>query len=107
MPARRPQINFQVDPSMKRLYEEAKTYGHWVTRFCTAGFLLMIADPQARLRAMELLREWEADYEKASPDQIRRFVLGAEDALRAASRGSRPARRARAARKAARRAGSA
>ena len=45
MPERRPQINFQVDETMKALYTEARQQGHWVTRFCAAGFLLMVEEP--------------------------------------------------------------
>jgi hypothetical protein len=103
MPTRRPQINFQVDPSMKILYEESKACGHWVTRFCAAGFLLMVEDPAIRLRALNRLREWEASYGEADPDEIRDFVQGAQAALRSAARGSRPARKARRVRKKAKR----
>jgi hypothetical protein len=88
---------------MKILYEESKACGHWVTRFCAAGFLLMVEDPGIRLRALNRLREWEARYADADPDEIRDFVQGAQAALRRAARGSRPAPKARRARKKARR----
>jgi len=107
MPERRPQINFQVVPSMKILYEEAKNAGYWVTRCCAAGFLLMMEDPQIRQRALNRLREWEAEYADADHEQIRAFVQGAQAALRGAARGSRRARKARPARKRAKRTGSA
>ena len=103
MPARKPQINFQVDPSMKTLYEESKACGHWVTRFCAAGFLLMVEDPATRLRALNRLREWEAHYGEADVDEIRDFVQGAQAALRSAAPRSRPARKARRVRKKAKR----
>jgi hypothetical protein len=103
MNARRPQINFQVDESMKTLYAESKACGHWVTRFCAAGFLLMVEDPTIRLRALNRLREWEAEYADADPDEIRAFVQGAQSAMRAAAPKSRPARKARRGRKTARR----
>jgi hypothetical protein len=63
---RRPQINFQVDEAMKTLYEQAKLSGHWVTRLCSAGLLLMIEDAQVRARAVNRLCEWEAEYGDAS-----------------------------------------
>lgn len=94
MPARKPQINFQVDPAMKVLYEESKACGHWVTRFCAAGFLMMVEDPAVRLQALNRLRDWEANYGEADPDQIRDFVQGAQAALQAPARGSRPTRKA-------------
>ncbi len=103
MGARRPQINFQVDEAMKLLYEEAKLSGHWVTRFCAAGLLLMVEDPRVRMRALNRLRDWEAEYEDATPDQIRDFVAGAEEALQHAAPGTRPARRAPKPKKAAKR----
>lgn len=103
MPVRKPQINFQVDPPLKTLYEEARLAGHWVTRFCAAGLLLMVEDPRIRARALDRLVDWEAEYAKASPKQIRAFVRGARDAMQAAPRDSRPTRRARPARKGARR----
>ncbi len=90
MPTRRPQINFQVDESMKTLYEEAKSSGHWVARFCAAGLLLMVEDPVTRMRALNRLREWEAEYADASEEQIRDFVQGAELAMQSAAPGSRP-----------------
>ncbi len=100
---RRPQINFQVDEPMKRLYEEARLAGHWVTRFCAAGLLLLVEDPRVRVRALNRLREWEAEYADASEDDIRVFVQGAEAALQGSARGSRPAPKARPRRKAAKR----
>jgi hypothetical protein len=103
MGKRRPQINFQVDQSMKLLYEEAKASGHWVTRFCAAGFLMMVEDPKLRARAISRLREWEVDYADASEDEIRGFVEGAEAAMRSASPSSRRVRKAPRSRKKARR----
>jgi hypothetical protein len=91
---RRPQINFQVDPSMKLLYEEARANGHWVTRLCAAGLLLMVEDPLARRQALNRLIEWEAEFAGASPQKIRNFVQGAQDALRGSARGSSPTRKA-------------
>jgi hypothetical protein len=107
MAARKPQINFQVDPGMKALYEQAKLYGHGVTRLCAAGFLLMVEDSGVRLRALNRLREWEADYADADVHQIRAFVQGAQAALKAAAPRSRPAPKARRAPKKAKRSGSA
>lgn len=107
MPQRRPQINFQVLPSMKTLYEEAKGCGHWVTRFCAAGFLLLVEDPRVRLRALNRLREWEAEYADADVAEIRAFVQGAQAALTGAAPRSRRVRRARPGRKKAKRTGSA
>ena len=101
MQRRRPQINFQVDTSMKRLYEEARAHGHWVTRLCAAGLLLMIEDAGARQAALSRLREWETKYERASLDQIRDFVAKSQGAMQAPSRGSRPGPKARGSRKAA------
>ena len=107
MAARKPQINFQVAEHMKTLYEESKTCGHWVTRLCAAGFLLMVEDPVVRQRALNRLREWEAEYAGANADEIRAFVQGAQAALRAAPPRSRPAPKARRGRKRAKRSGSA
>lgn len=104
MPERRPQINFQVDQAMKTLYEEAKLNGHWVTRFCAAGLLMMVADPRARVRALSRLRDWEAQYADASAAEIRTFVEGAQAAMQRAARGTRPARKAQPAKKKAKRA---
>lgn len=87
---KRPQINFQVEPVMKDLYEEARAQGHWVTRFCAAGLLLMIEDPAMRARAIQRLREWEAAYADASADRIRAFVEGAATAMRLPAPGNRP-----------------
>ena len=103
MPKRRPQINFQVDEPMKLLYEEARICGHWVTRFCAAGLLLLVEDPRIRVRALNRLREWEAEYADASENDIRVFVQGVEAALQRSARGSRPAPKARPTRKAAKR----
>lgn len=99
MPPRRPQINFQVDPALKTLYEEARIAGHWVTRFCAAGLLLMVESPAARVAALNRLRAWEAEYADAKPDEIRAFVEGAQAALLRGARGSRPAPKARPRRK--------
>jgi hypothetical protein len=107
MPARRPQINFQVDEAMKMLYEEARVSGHWVTRLCAAGLLLMVEDAGARVRALNRLRDWEAEYADASADAIRAFVQGAESAMKRGARGSRPGPKARPTRKTAKRGGSA
>ena len=103
MVKRRPQINFQVDEAMKLLYEETRIAGHWVTRFCAAGLLLMVEDPRVRMAALKRLREWEAEYEDASPDDIRAFVEGAQAAMQGAPRGKRPAPKARRAGKKAKR----
>ncbi len=92
---RRPQINFQVDPPMKLLYEEARMWGHWVTRFCAAGLLLMVEDARIRARALNRLREWEVQYEGASPEDIRAFVQGTETALQRGTPGGRKAPKAR------------
>jgi hypothetical protein len=106
MPERRPQINFQVDQSMKLLYQEAKAHGHWVTRLCAAGFLLMVEDAAARRRALIRLREWEAQYGDASPQDVQAFVQGAQAAMQSGAPGSRRARKARPGRKKAKRTGS-
>ncbi len=95
MPARKPQINFQVEPSMKVLYEEAKGAGHWVTRLCAAGFLLMVEDPAARQHALSRLRAWEAEFESADEDTVRAFVAGAQAALQAPAPGTPPKRTSR------------
>jgi hypothetical protein len=81
MPTRKPQINFQVDPPMKALYEEAKLAGNLVTRFCAAGLLLLIEEPAIRVRALNRLREWEEEYADATPDEVRDFVEGLQTAL--------------------------
>jgi len=107
MATRKPQINFQVAEHMKTLYEESKACGHWVTRFCAAGFLLMVEDPVIRMRALNRLRAWEAEYADAHPDEIRAFVQGAQAAMTAAAPKSRPARKAQPRRKRAKRSGSA
>jgi hypothetical protein len=106
MPARKPQINFQVEPAMKQVYNEAKAGGQWVARLCAAGFLLMVEDAELRRHAINRLREWEAHYGGASPEKIRAFVEAAQDAMQAPSRGSAPGRTPRKARKKARRSGS-
>ena len=103
MTERRPQINFQVDPSMKTLYGESKACGHWVTRFCAAGFLLMVENPELRLQALNRLREWEARYADRDEGEIRAFVQGAQAALKAPATKKRPARPVRAAPKKAKR----
>jgi hypothetical protein len=104
MPAsRRPQINFQVDPAMKLLYEEARMWGHWVTRFCAAGLLLMVEDARTRTRALSRLREWEAQYAGASADDIRAFVQGAEAAMQHGAGESPPSPGARRTRRGAKR----
>jgi hypothetical protein len=106
-PARKPQINFQVDEPMKLLYEEAKLSGHWVTRWCAAGLLLLVEDPTLRVRALNRLRDWETEYADASPADIRAFVQGAEAAMQHGARETRPAPSARPPRKKAKRNGSA
>jgi hypothetical protein len=103
VPARKPQINFQVETPMKVLYDEAKAAGHWVTRLCAAGFLLMIEDAQLRQRAIARLRDWEDEFDRASAASIRAFVEEAQAAMQSGARGSSPARRAPAARKKAKR----
>ena len=102
-PKRKPQINFQVDEPLKHLYDEARAAGHWVTRFCAAGLLLMVEDPQARVRAINRLRDWEVEYDGADAETVRDFVDGARIAMRRAARGSRPARTTRRPRKKAKR----
>jgi len=92
---RKPQINFQVDENMKILYREARACGHWVTRFCAAGLLLLVENPEIRIQALRRLREWEAEYADATPDEVRAFVQGAQDAMKRAARGSRPRPKAR------------
>ena len=104
MPTRRPQINFQVDDAMKLLYDQAKQSGHWVTRLCSAGLLMMVEQPALRARALERLRDWEIEYQGASADEIHDFVQGAEAALRRAAPGTRRAPATRPPRKTARRA---
>ncbi|MGE3181782.1 MAG: hypothetical protein AB7N71_09135 [Phycisphaerae bacterium] len=100
---RRPQINFQVEEVMKNMYEEAKAQGHWVTRFCAAGFLLMIENPRLRLQAIQRLREWEAEFADADDGEIRAFVEGAASALGRPAPDNPPARKARAGKKKAKR----
>lgn len=103
MADRKPQINFQVEPALKILYEQARASGHWVTRLCSAGLLLMVEDADARLRALNRLRDWESEYAEASEDEILDFVQGAASAMRRGARGSRPVRTTRPARKKAKR----
>lgn len=100
---RLPQINFQVQPSLKTLYDEARESGHWVTRFCAAGLLLLVEEPGLRLKALNRLRDWEAEFEDASPTQIRAFVQGAAGAMQGGARGSRRGRKAQPAKKKAKR----
>lgn len=100
---RKPQINFQVEPCMKMLYEEARESGHWVTRLCAAGLLLMVEDPETRASALNRLRDWELQFEDASAAKMRAFVQGAGDAMRTPARGTRPAPKARPAQKKAKR----
>ena len=102
-PKRKPQINFQVDEPLKHLYDEAKAAGHWVSRFCAAGLLMMVEDANARARAINRLRDWEIDYDGADAETVRDFVEGARSAMRRGARGSRPAPRARRTQKKARR----
>ena len=104
MAERKPQINFQVEEPLKHLYDEAHEQGHRVTRLCAAGLLLMIENPRLRSKAITRLREWEAEYEKASAKQIRVFVEGAQTALQGSPPGSRPTRPTRTKRKKAKRA---
>lgn len=99
MPKRKPQINFQVENNMKMLYDEAKVQGHWVTRLCAAGLLMMIEDAAVRARALSRLRDWEAEFDKASPAEIREFVEAAGAEMRAAARGSGRARKPQPAKK--------
>lgn len=101
MDKRKPQINFQVAEAMKVLYEEAKLSGHVVTRFCAAGLLLLVEDPQARVRALERLRDWEEEYDGASQREIRAFVQAAQGALQRAARGNARGPSARRAKRAA------
>lgn len=74
MPSRKPQINFQVQPGMKLLYDEVQASGQRATRLCAAGLLLLIEDSQVRTRAMRRLRAWEDTYANATPDEIRTLV---------------------------------
>ena len=106
MPDRKPQINFQVEPAMKQVYNEFKAGGQWVTRLCAAGFLLMVEDPEMRRLAINRLREWEDEYADASPAKIRAFVEAAQGAMQAPARGTAPARSTPQARRKARRPGS-
>lgn len=96
--ARKPQINFQVDESLKLLYDEVRIAGHWVTRWCAAGLLMMVEHPELRVDALKRLRDWEVEYANASEDQVRDFVQGAEDAMQRAVLDSRRGQKARPAR---------
>src|SRR5262249_53092944 len=88
---RRPQINFQVHPAMKLLYEEAKACGHGVRRFCASGFRLRREQPQLRRDALNRLREWEEEHAHADANKIRNFVQSAEATLQTAPiKGMRP-----------------
>lgn len=107
MSSRRPQINFQVEPALKLLYEEARAEGHWVTRLCAAGLLLMVEDHAARAAAINRLRDWEVEYADASANEIRDFVRGVGRAMRSGARGNPQARKARRSQKKAKRDGSA
>ncbi len=95
MDKRKPQINFQVDEPLKHLYDEAKAAGHWVSRFCAAGLLLMVEDAEARARAISRLRDWEVDFADADAATVRGFVEGARVAMRRGARGTRPTRTTR------------
>lgn len=103
MAKRKPQINFQVDEHMKLLYDESRASGHFVTRFCAAGFLLMVENPEIRMQALNRLREWEEEFDGADEGQIREFVQGAQRAIGSQSPGSSRGRGSRAAKKKARR----
>lgn len=107
MISRKPQINFQVCPALKALYDQAKISGHGVTRFCAAGLLVMIEDAAVRAQALKRLQDWEAEYADASEDDIRVFVQDVQDALARGVRGNPRERPAREGRRAARRSGSA
>ena len=74
MAARKPQINFQVQPEMKMVYDELKAHGHRVTRLCAAGLLLMVEEPHLRFHAVTRLRDWETQYADASSGRIRVFI---------------------------------
>ena len=73
MAKRKPQINFQVEPGMKLLYEEAQACGHRTSRLCAAGFLLMVEDSRVRHRALRRLRQWEDKYAEAPPKKVSAF----------------------------------
>lgn len=103
MPQRKPQINFQVDDSLKYLYLEAKRSGLSVTRLCSAGLLLMLEDPIARARAISRLIAWEEEYSVASEEQVRVFFRNLQRALAGAPPETGPESRARSTAGAARR----
>jgi hypothetical protein len=86
---RKPQINFQVEPPLKLLYDEAKVYGHGVARFCAAGLLLMIENPDVRNDAFTRLRAWEAQHAESTEEDIHQFVQGVHAAMTSATRGTR------------------
>ncbi len=96
---RKPQINFQVEPPLKMLYDEAKVYGHGVARFCAAGLLLMIENPGVRNDAFSRLREWEAQHAESTAEDIHEFVQGVHAAMTSATRGTRRAPTTRRAKK--------
>lgn len=56
MTKRKPQINFQVEPAMKELYDEVSASGLRGARLCAAGLLLMVENPRQRRRAFDRLR---------------------------------------------------
>ena len=95
MPSRKPQINFQVEASLKFLYLEAKRSGLSVTRLCAAGLLLMLEDPAARARAVARLIAWEEQYAVASADDVRSFFRNLQRVFEGAAPGTAPAPRAR------------
>lgn len=76
---RKPQINFQVEPAMKLLYEEIKAAGYRPTRLCAAGLLLMVEDATLRVRALRRLQEWEIQHADASPGPLRQFLQNVWD----------------------------
>ena len=97
---RKPQINFQVEPALKTLYDEAReTAGHWVTRLCAAGLLILVEDAELRARALGRLREWEVEYADASDAKIRAFVMGQRGSIRSRPPGNAPGKKSRPGRK--------
>ncbi len=88
---RKPQINFQVEPPLKVLYDVARQAGGYnVTRLCAAGLLYLLEHPDVQNRALNRLAEFYRDYEASDSEQMRAFVQGAKDALQRATPGSRP-----------------
>ena len=77
MVRRKPQINFQVEPGLKRLYDEAKLSGYRPARLCAAGLLLMVEDAAARQRALERLRAREKELASAPPRAVQAPVRAA------------------------------